>query len=149
MARLPRSVFKHILSFKDPRYERVRNGDPYMATPTRVWYTKSERRQDTPSSYHWGMPARERFGPTSQLVVDPRMDPSIALAKENKLLRKVQLRVIGRYSVARDDHHKYKFEPRKLQSHDWKDEEDIARLSLQCEACGPDLELYEMMRRRQ
>ena len=24
-----------------------------------------------------------------------------------------------------------------------------AKMSLQCEACGPDLELYEMMRRRQ
>ena len=78
MVRLPHSVFKLILSYKDPRYERVRNGDPYMATPTRVWYTKGERRQatdpykdasmyETPSEYHWGTPAIERFGPESQL----------------------------------------------------------------------------------
>ena len=66
MVRLPHSVFKLILSYKDPRYERVRNGDPYMATPTRVWYTKDERSQttdpykdasmyETPSDYHWGV----------------------------------------------------------------------------------------------
>ena len=45
MVRLPHSVFKLILSFKDPRYERVRNGDPYMATPTRVWHTYEEHRK--------------------------------------------------------------------------------------------------------
>ena len=39
MVRLPHSVFKLILSYKDPRYERVRNEDPLNATPTRVWYT--------------------------------------------------------------------------------------------------------------
>ena len=42
MARCPHDVFKLILPFKDPRYERVRNGDPYMVTSTRVWYTYSE-----------------------------------------------------------------------------------------------------------
>ena len=42
MIRLSHDIFKHILTFKDPRYERVRNGDPYMATPTRVWITEDE-----------------------------------------------------------------------------------------------------------
>ena len=76
------------------------------------------------------------------------MEPRIVLAKENKLLREVQLRVIGRYFVAHSDHQEYVFDPRKLETQDWKDEEAIEMLSLQCEACGPDLELYEMMRRR-
>ena len=159
MVRLPHSVFKLILSYKDPRYERVRNGDPYMATPTRVWYTKDERSQatdpykdasmyDTPSSYHWGTPAIERFGPESQPRFHPRMDPIIVLAKEHELVWKVGIRVVGKYFVAHDDHSEYVFGTRKLETQDWKDEEDIERLSLQCEACGPDLELYEMMRRR-
>ena len=42
MVYLPQVVFKHILSFKDPRYERVMNGNPYMATPTRVFFTRDE-----------------------------------------------------------------------------------------------------------
>ena len=77
------------------------------------------------------------------------MEPRIVLVKENKLLCEVQLRVIDRYCVAHDDHQEYVFDPRKLETQDWKDEEAIEMLSLQCEACGPDLELYEMMRRRQ
>ena len=160
MVRLSHSVFKLILSYKDPRYERVRNGDPYMATPTRVWYTKGERRQatdpykdasmyETPSSYHWGTPAIERFGPESQPRFHPRMDPIIVLAKEYNVLWEVKLRVIGKYFWGYDKHTQYVFDPRKLETHDWKDEEAIEMLSLQCEACGPDLELYEMMRRRQ
>ena len=56
--------------------------------------------------------------------------------------------MIDRYFVGHDDQPEYVFDQWKLQSHDWKDEEDIARLSLQCEARGPDLELYEMMRKR-
>ena len=160
MVRLSHSVFKLILSYKDPHYERVRNGDPYMATPTRVWYTKDERRQatdpykdasmyETPSDYHWGTPAIERVGPESQPQFLPRTDPIIARAKELLLLWEVELRVIGKYYVAYDDNSEYKFVPRKLELQDWKDEEAIEMLSLQCEACGPDLELYEMMRRRQ
>ena len=103
---------------------------------------------ETPSSYHWGTPAIVRFGPESQLVVDPRMNSRNVLAKEEMLLGKVDLRVIGRYFVAHSDHQEHVFDPRKLGTQDWKDEEDIERLSLECEACGPDLELYEMMRKR-
>ena len=104
---------------------------------------------ERPSDYHWGTPAIERFGPESQRKLNPRMHPSWVLHKENMLLWKVSLRVIGRYFVAYDDHQEYVFDPRKLETQDWKDEEAIEMLSLQCEACGPDLELYEMMRRRQ
>ena len=43
MVRCPHDIFRHILSFKDPRYERVRSGgDPFGKTPTRVWYTRRE-----------------------------------------------------------------------------------------------------------
>ena len=45
MVYLSLNLFKYILSFKDPRYERVRNGDPFGATPTRVWYTYDEHKQ--------------------------------------------------------------------------------------------------------
>ena len=41
--RIPHDIFKHILSYKDPRYEKVRApGDPFRKTPTRVWYTRRE-----------------------------------------------------------------------------------------------------------
>ena len=80
MVYLPLSLFKHILSFKDPRYERVRNGDPFGATPTRVWYTHDElvktedpyknvRWYDTPGAYYWGSPAIQRIGPENSGVV--------------------------------------------------------------------------------
>ena len=44
MPRVPHDIFKHILSFKDPRYEKVRSGEGFGKTPTRVWYTASEAR---------------------------------------------------------------------------------------------------------
>ena len=160
MVRLPHSVFKLILSYKDPRYERVRNGDPFMATPTRVWYTSIEHKQATdpykdvpmyerPSDYHRGTPAIERFGPESQPRFNPRMHPSLVLHEENSLLWKVLLRVVGRYFVAYEEHSEREFDVGKLETQAWKAEEAIEMMSLQCEACGPDLELYEMMRRRQ
>ena len=160
MVRLPHSVFKLILSYKDPRYERVRNGDPYMATPTRVWYTENEHSQATnpykdvpmyerPSSYHWGTPAIARFGPESQRKLNPWMQPSWVWFKEYMLLGKVSLQVIDRYFVRYEEHKQYGFKYPKLATSYWDAEEAIEMLSLQCEACGPDLELYEMMRRRQ
>ena len=45
MVYIAHDIFKHILAFKDPRYEGVRNGDPYMATPTRGWQIVSERHE--------------------------------------------------------------------------------------------------------
>ena len=44
MVYLPQDIVKRILPFKDPRYECVMNGDPYMATPSRVFYTEGEFR---------------------------------------------------------------------------------------------------------
>ena len=104
---------------------------------------------ETPSEYHWGTPAIERFGPGSQRKLNPRMHPSWVLLKENMLLGKVTLRVIGRYFVGYEEHTEHVFEYQKLATYYWDGEEAIEMLSLQCEACGPDLELYEMMRRRQ
>ena len=75
------------------------------------------------------------------------MEPSHVLAKEDKLLSKVKIRVVDNMLAAHDQHQKYKFDAWKLQKCDWGDG-DFAKLSLQCEACGPDLELYDMMRRR-
>ena len=46
MVHLPHDIFRMILSYKDPRYERVREGgDPFGKTPTRVWYTRKEYRR--------------------------------------------------------------------------------------------------------
>ena len=42
MVRLPHDVFRYILSFKDPRYEKVRGSFPYKAALTRVFFTWEE-----------------------------------------------------------------------------------------------------------
>ena len=104
---------------------------------------------ERPSSYHRGTPAIARFGPESQRKLNPRMEPSWVWFKEYMLLGKVSLQVIDRYFVRYEEHKQYGFEYRNLATSYWDSEEAIEMLSLQCEACGPDLELYEMMRRRQ
>ena len=101
MVYLPLSLFKHILSLKDPRYERVRNGDPFGATPTRVWYTYNEHNKaenpyknahmrDLPFEYHWGSPCIQRIGPEKQ--------------QRRNSLHKVVITVFGRYCMAHGAH---------------------------------------------
>ena len=151
---LPLSLFKHILSFKDPRYERVRNGDPFGATPTRVWYTYKECNKAEnpyknvlddyiPSEYHWGSPCIRRSGPEKQQRLE--------------WVHGVEITILGKYFLAHDAHtEKVVFGGHlPLSDSDVSDSDDeidydiircskkVAKMSLQCEACGPDLELYQ------
>ena len=151
MVYLPLSLFQHILSFKDPRYERVRNGDPFGATPTRVWYTydehnktedpyKNTRMRDLPIDYDWGSPYIQRIGPEKQ--------------QHRNSLHKVVITVFGRYFMAHGAHSEKVFHGGMLPDSDSDDETDdvikcsnkVAKMSMQCEACGPDLELYHHRR---
>ena len=184
MVRLPHFIFKHILSYKDPRYERVRNGDPYMATPTRIWYTENEFREERglgrddelkpfPSDWRvvpWGLPfgapAIIRSGPES-VTTDPQYDPEEQSYNNKTVLTRVELMVYRKYWLSSRYFVDKYFTPKRwfselapyraLRKYEkrWKGtppyicDKRAAKMSLQCEACGPDLELYEMMRRRQ
>ena len=171
MARLPHSVFKHILPFNVPRYEQVRNGDPYMATPTRVWYTKSEHAGQTdpyedadvytkPSGYHWGSPAIARRGPEHDLPLEPWLAATLTAARRDNptkhipvehflTLSRIKFTVLEKYYVVAGMHREKDFKQRLSDLAFYCGRNGrLGKLSLQCGTCGPDLELYEMMRRR-
>ena len=134
MVYLPQVVFKHILSFKDPRYERVMDGNPCMATPTRVFFTRDE-------ACDANKPALFRHHDETDL--SPYVDVHFYINE------------IGENGSF--------FSPMQFIRHleasmnpiiDSDDETDdvikcsnkVAKMSLQCEACGPDLELYQRRR---
>ena len=134
MIRLPHDIFKHVLSFKDPRYERVMNGNPYMATPTRVFFTKDEA---------CGANNPTLFRHHDETDLSPYVDVHFYINE------------IGEYGSW--------FSPMQFIRHlensmnpiiDSDDEADdvikcsnkVAKMSMQCEACGPDLELYHHRR---
>ena len=190
MVRLPHSVFKLILSYKDPRYERVRNGDPLNATPTRVWYTENEFREErglgpddelkpfpsdwrlAPKCYYacgipcYDAPAIIRSGPES-VTTDPQYDPEKHGYNNEIMLESVELMVYRKYWLSSRYFVEKYFTPKRWFSEltpyralrryekrcnflpPYKCDKRAAKMSRQCEACGPDLELYEMMRRRQ
>ena len=137
MVRLPHDVFRYILSFKDPRYERARSSH-YLATPTRVWYTYDEHRKmihpepphDVLYFYH-GPPPILRQGPERQLPEENWATPS-----------KVHITVFEKSVVEYDE-----WSERRFRGFIERSGPRLDETSLQCEACGPDLELYEMMRR--
>ena len=131
MVYLPQVVFKHILSFKDPRYERVMNGNPYMATPTRVFFTRDE-------ACDANKPALFRHHDETDL--SPYVDVHFYI---NEIVENGSL-----------------FSPMQFIRHleasmnpiiDSDDETDgvikrslkATEMSSQCEACGTDLELYQ------
>ena len=191
MVRLSHSVFKLILSYKDPRYERVRNEDPLNATPTRVWYTENEFREERglgrddelkpfPSDWRvapWGLPFGAptiiRSGP-EHATTDPQYNPDVRDMDKEIMLKRGELMVYrkywtsSRYFVAKYFTPKRWFNKlapyRAIRKYEkdvnlrwlkrWEDtppyicDKRAAKMSLQCEACGPDLELYEMMRGR-
>ena len=145
MARLPHDVFRLILSFKDPRYERARNGDPYEATPARVWATWKEFEEN-----------RSRY---TSLLPDPTYARRIVVRKCEFLMvytgfsnfEFVERRIGGEYAVQSiEDRLNYlRKDPDELETlADAHYTKRIGKLFWRCEACGPDLELYEMMRKR-
>ena len=142
MIRLPHDIFKHVLSFKDPRYERVMNGNPYMATPTRVFATTYEEYR----RYNRVLPLLRRI--EAPLPSDPELlgiwHDVFDFRNINDAERDLRLdclEYIARLEV-------------KLHPQDYYRKPDDAikcsykaiEMSLQCEACGPDLELYQRRR---
>ena len=77
MTHCPHDVFRLILSFKDPRYERVRSGgDPFGKTPTNMWYTRRAHRsrmdnvKRTPAIWYSG--PRSTWAPAIHILVCKR-----------------------------------------------------------------------------
>ena len=141
---LPHDVFRLILSFKDPRYERVRSGgDPFGKTPTRVWYTKREYRgrmdgvTRTPAIIYYGRTATS-IVPSIEICVHKRYFTWWHADSVNTFRVSNGIWTLGRtlhptFYTSDDDN--FPCAPLPV------------ALSLQCEACGPDLELYQMLRR--
>ena len=127
----PHVVFKHILSFKDPRYERVMNGNPYMATPTRVFFTRDE-------ACDANKPALFRHHDETDLspYVDVRFYIN-EIGEDGSFFSPMQF----------IRHLEASMNP-IIDSDDEADDvikcsNKVAKMSLQCEACCPDLELYQ------
>ena len=147
MVYLPQVVFKHILSFKDPRYERVMNGNPYMATPTRVFVV--------------GWEEYERHGCGDAPWVDRMQYTDFVRERDYgnyEVVTQVGYSVYARNEVDRELY----FGPmrhirlREANTRPKPDSNDpdaaikcsykAIEMSMQCEACGPDLELYQRRR---
>ena len=141
MIYLPHDIFKHVLSFKDPRYERVMHGNPYMATPTRVFViTKKEFHR-----YNKVLPWLQRIeferhheGPDEL----PKILHKVHYYRDTER----NLRLDSMWHIRRLE--------AKMHPQDYYRKPDDAikcsykaiEMSLQCEACGPDLELYQRRR---
>ena len=147
MVYLPQVVFKHILSFKDPRYERVMNGNPYMATPTRVFVAGRKEWHRYKHLY----PLRlKRIDFQSD---NDRPDHINMYVKSTKFLLDLncygtdtELDLIPMWHIK---HLEAKMHPEDI----YRKPDDAIKcsykaieMSLQCEACGPDLELYQRRR---
>ena len=148
MVYLPQVVFKHILSFKDPRYERVMDGNPYMATPTRVfvagrkewhrykhlyplWLKRTDFQSDRP----------DEFGDVGSYVHSTEFCLDLNCYATNTELSLDPMRHI-RHREAKIHPEDYYREPDDAIKCSYK----AIEMSLQCEACGPDLELYQRRR---
>ena len=145
MVYLPQAVFKHILSFKDPRYERVMNGDPYMATPTRVFVVE---RKEWLRYKHDGAPWVERI---QRKVTDfafgfgvyyEYTEVRFSVMSINEVDRELWLDPL--WGVRGIADLEYKLHPRRRDPDAAiKCSYKATEMSMQCEACGPDLELYQ------
>ena len=134
MVYLPHDIFKRILSFKDPRYERVMNGDPYMATPSRVFYTEGEFRTNRNKPVIFRHADEDDF---SRYI-----DVHLYIHDINEAgLFFSPMQYIRHLESSMDP----------IDSDDETDDviscsPKVAKTTLQCEACGPDLELYQRRR---
>ena len=134
---IPHDVFKHILSFKDPTKQvGVKGG---IKAPSCVWYTWNQR----------------RLAPRGAIILkysDDRLFFSPTSWIDNQALH-----VYEKHGWR--DHLKY-FALWKTRSRYWHRDDDrallseadetcptrLVEMSLQCEACEPDLELYNVIR---
>ena len=87
---------------------------------------------DLPTDHHWGSPAIQRIGPEKQ--------------QRRNSLHKVVIIVFGKYHGAHDARSEKEFRGAALLDFDEDYEDRLGELSLQCEMCGPDLELYQRRR---
>ena len=143
MPRVPHDIFRHILSFKDPRYEKVMApGDGFGKTPTRVWHTR-----------------REYIGRADGVCRTPAI---VRYDDGCSLLPVVKIVVYKRYEEWWHDHEQYPFRVNRginmlersinpdLYDYDGRADECCfrthAEMSLQCEACGPDLFVHDYAR---
>ena len=134
MVHLYHDIFRHMLSFKDPRYERVRDGDSYMATPTRVFVVlptyDDMYMEDREIERHFNMvnnlyyERKPIFLYTNRYYFNTLIRTSLLVCDGKPLMFRMS-------DAARD-----------LEERDPR----LAEMSLQCEACGPDLELYQCRR---
>ena len=124
---IPHDVLKHILSFKDPTKQVGAKGG--IKAPSCVWYTWNQRLS----------------APRGAIILDygPKRELVNVLYKEYSrgvmhVKRFSLLKTRSRYWLRSDD--------------DRDSEADetcptrLVEMSLQCEACGPDLELYNVIR---
>ena len=119
--RIPHDIFRHILGFKDPRYEYVRNGGE---APTCVWRPWSRRFEET--TYY-----NVRFGN----YIEEEYPFFDVYGPNDEHRRFNGARAVERLEEDRmDNYSDLTYCP-------------LVQISMQCEACGPDLELYQMLRR--
>ena len=140
MVRLPHNIFKLILSFNGPRYECVMNGDPYMATPTRVFYTRGEHNYKNCTT-----PAIFRSDRVRRFPWVPWVDIKVLLYICEIHDCGPELEFMPMWGISC-------LEARlEIDSDDESDDvircsPKVSKMALQCEAFGPDLELYQRHR---
>ena len=137
MVYLPQDVFKRILSFKDPRYERVMTGTPYMATPTRVFYTRDEVCNDTIPALFRHHDENDLSPYADVLIITFDFDERGILFSPMQVIR--HLESIKNPIIDSDDETDETGDVIKCSI-------KATEMSLQCEPCGPDLELYQRRR---
>ena len=131
--RIPHEIFKHILSYKDPRYEKVRApGDPFLKSPSRVWYTVNEfkRQKEVPLTIFRQRDESEGYGYNPWITLGVRNNPywrgyNYRHFKAREGIRDIEMRMDPDMYIIRGDADKTC--PRKL-----------AEMSMQCEACGDE-----------
>ena len=142
MVYLPHDIFRHILSFKAPRYGRVMNGDPCMATATRVLiiqhYCNGMRMNEDDIEDNFNM-VRFRYRDTPVLLPmfvcrDPFTFQYNPVESSRLLVCDGKPLMFDMSSAA--------------WTVQWLYPPKLTKLSLQSEACDPDLELYQIMHRR-
>ena len=125
MVRIPHDLFRMILSYKDPRYELVCSGgkSPSAHALKRYVFTVPH------TEYHAGGGSITWGGP--QILVSVRTGESYV--------------VVAKFCVDRAalEFADVDSDVESVLDYELNVDGRLAELSLQCEACGPDLELYK------
>ena len=136
--RIPHDIFKLVLSFKDPRYEKVRApGEGFGKSPSRVWYTREERQADR-SKYPYKKYMYEGSDHCSILVRTSTDFDDMKLYGRNCINAWFDRR-LDKFAIYPD---LWMYDPR------WRTYAEMAleKIDWQCEACGPDLFVHDYRR---